>query len=91
MKKLFIFCILILGSHAKAADPVESIDPIASTPQVIVVYRNKCPENQENAIQMVKGLIAYEKSIKSYSLFFSPRNLGGWILLAPLICISRLS
>ncbi len=60
MKKLFIFCILILGSHAKAADPVESIDPIASAPQVIVVYRNKCPENQENAIQMVKGLIAYE-------------------------------
>jgi len=61
MKKLFIFCVLIFGSHAKAADPVESIDPIASTPQVIVVYRNKCPENQENAIQMVKGLIAYER------------------------------
>ena len=38
MKKLFIFCVLIFGSHAKAADPVESIDPIASTPQVIVVY-----------------------------------------------------
>ena len=61
MKKLFISCALIFGFHAKAADPVASIDPIASAPQVIVVYRNKCPGNQENAIQMVKGLIAYER------------------------------
>ena len=59
MKKFFTFCVLIFGAHAKAADPVESIDPIASTPQVIVVYRNKCPDNQENAIQIVKGPVSY--------------------------------
>ena len=61
MKKIFIFCVLVFGAHAKAANPVVSIDPVASAPQVIVVYRNKCPENQEKAIQMVKGLIAYER------------------------------
>ena len=62
MKKLVCMFALVLVSYAEADNSMESLEPVASAPQVIVVYRNQCPDNQENEIEMVKGLIEYEKA-----------------------------
>ena len=51
---------------------------MAAAPQVIVVYRNRCPDNQENAIEMVKELIEYEKA-SSPIAYPRPWNLDGTI------------
>ena len=62
MKKFIYMFALAFACQAKADGLIESLQPVASAPQVIVVYRNQCPDNQENAIEMVKELIDYEKA-----------------------------
>ena len=62
MKKFICMFALVFACQAKADDLIESLEPVAAAPQVIVVYRNQCPDNQEKAIEMVKELIEYEKA-----------------------------
>ena len=62
MKKFVCIFTLVLACQARADDPMEGLEPVASAPQVIVVYRNECTNNEKKAIEMVKDLIEYEKT-----------------------------
>ena len=47
MKKFICMFALVFVCQARADDLIESLEPVAAAPQVIVVYRNQCPDNQE--------------------------------------------
>ena len=56
MKKFICMFALVFACQAKADDLIEGLEPVAAAPQVIVVYRNQCPDNQENAYQLLKKM-----------------------------------
>ena len=61
MKRVLILASIFFCVGTIADNSGVTLDPVASAPQVVVVYRNTCPGSEEKAISMIKDLIAYER------------------------------